>query len=195
MTTPRKRLLWICFALVVALQLGTASWLILRWERILTAGEVIKLECQPVDPLDVFRGRYVELNVKRQEVPGPTDNPLRYHETVFASYEVGPDQFATFTGLSRTRPEKGSYLKCRASNGHRSYGEMMYFPEFPFTRYFMNERLAPHAEDAFLQVGGSRPGVLQIRVLNGRAVLEEVYVGDTPLKDLAREMLEAERDV
>ncbi len=188
--SPRKRLLWICFALVVLVQLGAAGWMIGRWERILTQGEVMRLECQPIDPLDAFRGRYVELNVKRTEVTGTMENPIGIHEPAFVSYDLDSHGYAQFTTVNRERPETGNYLRCRVNFHPHIPRNATYEVIFPFTKYFMNERLAPHAEEVFRNATrGSAQGYLKVRVLNGKAVLEDVYVGDKPLGDLAKELL------
>ena len=40
-------------------QLGAASWSIIRYERILASGTPYKIRTEPIDPGDPFRGRYV----------------------------------------------------------------------------------------------------------------------------------------
>ncbi|MDA3925227.1 MAG: GDYXXLXY domain-containing protein [Kiritimatiellae bacterium] len=61
--------------------------------------------------------------------------------------------------------------------------------EVPFDRYYMDEKLAPRAEQAYRDNSrrGKQDAVLNVRVRNGYALIESLEVGGVPIRDLAKE--------
>lgn len=78
--------------ILFALQAGILGWMI--WDRvqILEDGTVVRLEVEPVDPRDIFRGYYVTLNygISRitPELLGSDEN-FEKHQTVFVYLTKG----------------------------------------------------------------------------------------------------------
>ena len=60
--------------------------------------------------------------------------------------------------------------------------------ELPFNRYYMDENLAPDAEAAYRE-RALDPGQtwIALRVLGGRGVIEELYLGGKPVGQFLRE--------
>ncbi len=61
----------------------------------------------------------------------------------------------------------------------------------PFDRFYMDEKLAPEAEKAYLDANrrGQQEGVVVVRVWRGFGVIEELELGVRPIRDVARERL------
>lgn len=169
------------FGLVALAQLAAPAWMIGRREWVLEHGTVYKFKTAPVDPYDPFRGRYVWLAVEQNTAPYIGQGPPPYGKDVYAVLEVGEDGFARFSGVDLRPPAAGDYIRA-----HGDYaGEGMILLRVPFDRYYMNERKAPEAELAYREhsTGEQRDAYVTVRVLDGYAVLEQLYISGAPIEE------------
>jgi uncharacterized membrane-anchored protein len=178
------------FLLLAAAQLAIPVTMILRQENILRHGKVYKFEAEPVDPVDVFKGRYVALRFKDVFVRKPSDFEVIGHQEVFALLQTDPQGFSRVVSLTRQRPRSDDFIRVSV----RSYdwrNERVYL-DFPFRRYYMDENLAPLAENAYRDASRGKPeeAYVTVRVLNGSAVLEELYLKGRPVRELVLEELQ-----
>jgi uncharacterized membrane-anchored protein len=163
---------------------------LVAYERTLALGESFRFECEPVDPVDVFRGRYVALSYSAAEVELSVDATFQPGERVYFGVEHGADGFAVLTGPRETPPAKGAFLRTRAGWWvHARVARV----DLPFDRYYLPEKLAPETERAYRERtrGETADAYVTVRIRNGRAVLEELYLGGLPV----REYLEQESDI
>jgi uncharacterized membrane-anchored protein len=189
-----KTLRFALLGLLAAAQLAVLAAMIHGRERILREGEVFNFKTRPIDPADPFQGRYVALGFENNFVPlprGPSTG-LRYREPLYATLETGPDGFARFSGWSRERPPSGAYLKTRHLGESRDWStsatQSVYRGiaiELPFNRYYMDEAKAPRAEAAVRDAARSTNCWAKVRVLNGRAAIEDVFAQGQSLRELA----------
>jgi hypothetical protein len=177
-----KLALWIVLAVA---QLALPAWTIVGEERILRQGRQIKLQTRPVDPADVFRGRYVALGFAVEEVPRAlVRGEFQHGDTGYLELREGPNGFAEVVALHKEMPEGELVLR----------GEVNFLtPEtvgiqLPFDRYYMDEHDAPQAEAVYRERALDEPqeSFVLLRVLRGRAAIEELYVGGKPVRDLLR---------
>ena len=101
------------FVLVVVAQLAVPASMIVSRERTLRDGEVIKFKTRPVDPADVFRGRYVWLGLEPNTVKVPDANQWQRREKAFAVLGTDADGFATVARLERIRPADETAVRVR----------------------------------------------------------------------------------
>lgn len=132
------------------------------------------------DPYDPLRGRYVRLDsVMEVTLPGTAENEFAYGDRIYASLERDPEGFAEITGLHKTPPANGDYIKVeyRWSNldhGSRVREMLTHTVELPFDRFYMNEKAAPEMEK---RIAGSPDGTAIIRTLvyaDGTAIITEL---------------------
>lgn len=178
----RKQVLTVLVALLGVVQLAVPISMIVRRERTLAEGELFKFRCEPVDPYDAFRGRYVRLGVEDFAAPWPTDEEpreLRYGRRAYASVATGEDGFARVTGVSSKRPPEGHYITTRV----RYRDEDRLLLDFPLDRFYMPEDQAPAAEKAYWEHSSAqrRDAYITVRVKDGFPVLEDLYVAGVPI--------------
>jgi uncharacterized membrane-anchored protein len=183
------------FALVAAAQLAAPAYMIGQREWILRHGTLYKFRTEPVDPYDPFRGRYVMLGFVQDYATwaGPGPVPLKIvaaQPYVFATLTTGADGFAQFSSAGLERPAAGDYLHVRASSDYDVTQNYEVLPdrlrlELPFDRYYMNERKAPEAERTYREHNTRRiqDAYVTVRVWKGRAVLEELYIAELPIRE------------
>jgi uncharacterized membrane-anchored protein len=165
-------------------------------ENILNNGALFKFRTRPIDPADPFQGRYVLLGIDMDYISYPEDQKpdLDYKAAIFATLETNDDGFAHFTDWSRERPAKEDFLKTRNMGQHR-----IWIPEskkwiykgmrldIPFDRYYMEESKAPRAETLTREATRNTNCWVNVRILNGKAVIEDVFAEGQSLRDLATE--------
>jgi len=165
--------------LVVLAQLAVPGSLIWKREQTLRHGSVWKLQTAPVDPVDAFRGRYVALQfeVETHELMPPPD-PEKDH-TVFVTLKQNAEGFAEIDQVSVTVPDRDDFITAQL-NGNRV--------AFPFDKYWVTERDAPAAEEAYRVQSRreKRNAFVTVRVFRGDAAIEQLYLDGQPLGEYLR---------
>jgi uncharacterized membrane-anchored protein len=183
MRKPRTALALFC--LVAAAQLAVPGWLIAEREWVLRTGETFRFRTAPVDPYDAFRGRYVALGFEAAEVAVDPAAAYRRGQTVYARLGTGSDEFAVVARVSLDRPQTGTYVRAKIQRVSRGRVRL----RLPFDRYYMDENLAPEAESVYRRRTRreQRDAYALVRVRRGIGVIEELYVGGRPIRDVLGE--------
>ncbi len=191
-----KKLAPLSLGILIAIQLAVPVTMIQNRENILHNGAMFRFKTRPIDPADPFQGRYVRLGIDMDYIPTPKNQKvgIAYKTPIYAKLETDQDGFAFFTGWSREKPENGSFLKTRYL-GPRSD----WIPEtetrihrgmridIPFNRFYMDEAKAPRAETLAREATRNTNCWANVRILHGKAVIEEVYAEGQTLQELAAE--------
>jgi len=180
-----KNMKWLLpvFAVVALVQLAVPAGMIVRREWTLKEGKQFRFHTTPVDPYDAFRGRYVALSLEPNSVAVSTN--FAHRTKVYVTLEEGPDGFARFTGASIGPPHDKDYIKAESLYNDR--GKLTL--RLPFDRFYMEESAAPKAEQAYREHSrrGQQDAYVTVRVRNGFAVLENLYVAGKPIAEFVRE--------
>ena len=178
-------------AAVVVIQLAAPAALILSRENVLRHGTLHKFQTQPVDPIDLFRGRYVALNFAAENTPVSVPTNLPYSTPVFLQIAPGPDGYSTVTAILTNKPSSGDWFAGRYQGQGWSTNTNTVRVEFPFNRFYMDENLAPEAERAYNRLNRDQATTTNtfatVRILNGRAVLEDLHLDGVPVRTYLRE--------
>lgn len=185
----RRTLRLALLALVFVAQLGYPAYLLARHERTLAAGETLRFACRMTDAAVALRGHYIVLDCPPLCVSTPPGQRFLSGDPIYVGFardETGPARPVT---VSRERPDQGTYLRTRAAGWSEAKGVAI---DLPFRRYYLGEDLAAVAAQSFAASGDNveLEARIDVRVRNGRAVLEELYLGGLPV----REYLEREAD-
>jgi uncharacterized membrane-anchored protein len=173
--------IFICVALI---QIAVSISMIVRREITLHFGHQFKFRTAPIDPYDVFRGRYVAIRVENNYAPVPDDIKLLRNRKVYAVIEEDKDGFARISRITVRRPRGKAYVQARVTYAS---GDRVYL-RLPFNRYYLEEKVAPAAEAAYRTYSrrGLQGAYVTVRVLSGLAVIEELYVGGKPILEFVR---------
>jgi uncharacterized membrane-anchored protein len=170
-----KRNAWLLLAL---LQFGVVGWMIWRYQRIQSTGSVHRFLLEPVDPADPFRGRYLQLSFEADEV---ALCPFNGQHTDRLYLSLGKDSlgFVRFAKADKEAPSSGEYLQADVADIYgNENGCATARLDFPFDRWYMNEKEVAAA----LTRAGTRCW-LAVRIRDGKAVAEQLYINDTAIAD------------
>jgi len=175
------------FILVALAQLSVPA--MMAWGRVqtLSHGRVWKLKTAPVDPEDVIRGRYVALSFD-------AENAYRQHEQIksidslYAILKEGADGFAMVDHLSLSADPGDSAIKVEPGGFWDEQQRIV----FPFRYFWVTEKNGPAAEKAYRDNSrrNQQNAFVTVRIRNGDAALEQLYIDNQPLADYLRAQAE-----
>jgi uncharacterized membrane-anchored protein len=182
-----KRIRVLIFILVALAQLAVPA--MLAWERIQTLahGRVWKFKTAPIDPEDAIRGRYVGLRFAAESFPAPApakSDQIEAGSTVYVVLKEDANGFAQVDHVSPTELKGDNVVKARS--GYSSEDTQKIW--FPFDTYWLTEKSAPAAETAYRENSrrGKENAYVTVRVRDGDAALEQLYIDDKPLAEYLR---------
>ena len=177
-------------ALAVFAVAAVAQWLlplsgIWQHERVITRGTLVKIECAAPDPYDPLRGRYLAVRPAESRVPKPEGMAERDAVPVWATLVAGEDGLSRIKSLSLEPVSGPTVIRLVAKWPHwdGSPSPETVFVEWPFDRFYLNERLAPDADKL---VAGKRT-VAEVRLLDGRAVLTDILLDGVSVRELVKQ--------
>lgn len=188
-----KRIKWLLFGLMAAVQLGALAWMIRDHEQVLEQGTVYKFRTAPIDPRDPFRGEYVVLNFEAEQGRWPMAAGTGNTGTASAFGVLGVDTagYAIITELrTGTVPAEEHLSVTFMTWGSDTVDRIA----LPFDRYYMQEGEGAATEkllqpvwevDTLIQ---PLPAHAVVRVLDGKAVVEDLIIDGRPVKSWLHEL-------
>lgn len=188
----RKKLTIALFICLSIIQLYVPVSMIVKHEITLRSGLQYKFRAAPVDPYDPFRGRYVTIRINDTALPVPDNVDFSTNQSIYVQLEQDEQGFAKMTGIAEKLPKEGAYVKAKILHLiNEGAGKKTAVIKLPFDRYYMEEKLAPAAEKAYLEHARDNVGdaYVTVRILNGLAVIEKLYIKDMPMEEYLRKSM------
>jgi uncharacterized membrane-anchored protein len=188
MNMKKLQFSFVLFAVLSFFQLAVPVWMIANRELTLRNGKQFRFRAAPVDPYDAFRGRFVALQFSPNTAPVSVGEKLAMNQKVFAALAEDEQGFARIIKVTANRPSDAAYVQCRVSSTTAS----IVYLQFPFERYYMDETFAPAAEATYWEHSRRevREVYVTVRVKEGNAVLEELYIAGMPIREFLKNNLQ-----
>lgn len=184
-----KNILIILFLFVAMAQLFVPAQMIYNQEDIINTGKIVKFQCEPIDPNDPFRGKYITLRFKEAGIKVKNLKDWNRNETVFAKITTSQEGFAKIKSISKTEPTDNSiYLKLKINYIADYNNENTIYLDFPFNRFYMNENKAKNAEKVYAEstMDTTKIAYALVAAKNGEAVIKDVLIDNISIKELAK---------
>ena len=181
----KNRLVLLLLPLVFALQWAVPLMQVVRGEGILREGVALRLELQPVDPLDVLRGRYLALAFPEEEKEHTLPPGVQGGDTIYVVLEAGKDGLAHITRLSHSAQD-GAFAYT-IPDGYKA-GDAIRI-NIPLTRYYLPEGDAVKIDELFRFRNNESPhsnATLGVRIKDGQIVAESLWLDGQPYRDWLR---------
>lgn len=178
------------FVVLMIIQLAVPTSMIWSNENTLLTGEIFRFETEPIDPSDPFRGKYVTLRFKEDEVDVSNGEFYNHKEEIYVSISVNDNGYAIPISVSKTEPSSGHYFKAMKQRHSPSSNRIRI--DYTFNRFYMNERKAKQAELAYFDSNRdtTKKAYAQVRIKDGNSVLENVFIDGVELKKIAEMRME-----
>ena len=183
------------FALVVFAQWFVPAQMISEHEDVAANGKVLKFKTAPIDPYDVFRGKYIRLNFRDDtgDVTKET-KALNYGDDIYVTF-IDSSGYALVESVLVDEPKNNPvYVKAKVDyvennmfllNSKVKRPMLAIHIDYPFDRYYMNEIKAPKAETAYRENNSEAKDNVyaQIAIKNGIGVVKDVIIDNKSIKD------------
>ena len=170
------------FILIALAQLSVPA--LMAWTRVQTLayGRVWKFKTAPIDPEDAVRGRYVMLRLDAEDFT--QSEQLKSIDSIYAILKEGPDGFAQIDHLSPSPVPADSAMQVEPGGWWQERQHIV----LPFRYFWLTEKSAPAAEAAYRENSrrGQQSAYVTVRIRNGDAALEQLYINDKPLVEYLR---------
>ena len=182
----RKEFIIGLFSVLIVLQILSSVSMIAKRESVLKNGMQFRFKTAPVDPYDAFRGRYVALGVGAIKVSKPQGVDLEYGQKVYAQMIIDEQGFAKISQITTQKPQGVTYLTAKVSGFSKNEVSL----DLPIDRYYMEEKAAPRAEQIYREHSsrGKQDAYVIVRIKDGFAVIEGLYVGGQRIEELVKKM-------
>lgn len=182
----RKGIILAAFVLMIIAQLYVPAKMIWDNERIWIHGTEHLLKTAPVDPNDIFRGKYIDLAFEATIIQVKDENDWEWGEEVFGVLSTDEEDFSYVSSVKKERPDPNvPYMELTISYASKD-GQNEIQVDFPFDRFYMEESKAYEAELSYQksqQDPGSTTWAL-VGVLDGSAVIKDVLIDGVPISQI-----------
>ena len=166
-------------------------------EETLSKGTAYKFKTRPIDPYDPFRGKYVTLNYDMEQYFQAKDTTISGQGVpVYVYIDEGVDGYAVATHVSETPLDiPQDFIEAQLKHAHKGQGRI----DLPFDRFYMEESKAYEAEKAVREASWRRSDSLapvcyaQVYVKDGEAVINDLFIDDRSIIEIAAERKEASK--
>jgi len=184
------------FAVLAVVTLAAPLSIVWKYENTLRHGTLFKFRTKPVDPVDVFRGRYVTLSFAEDFVAARHTEKKPEHSRsglMYVRLATDAEGFAKPVEITPWRLEGDDVIT--VDSAWWGYGRDGWMFRYPFDRYYLPEDVAPMAEQLYREANrGARSRdsnakadtYVAVRVRNGVGVIEELYLNDVPVREAVR---------
>jgi uncharacterized membrane-anchored protein len=184
-----KKLPILILVLIALAQLAVPASIVWKRGQTFAHGRLWKFKTEPVDPIDAIRGRYVALRFAAEKAKATPDALIKDRSVpVFVTLKEDTEGFAQVDQISTERITGDNVIQ--VENGYWSDGWQHL--RFPFNKLWVAEKIAPQAEQAYRENSrrGKENAYVTVRVHNGDAALEQLYIENKPLRDYLRAQAE-----
>ncbi|MEN0006174.1 MAG: GDYXXLXY domain-containing protein [Bacteroidota bacterium] len=181
----------IFFIIVMGIYLWFPAQLIRSNEIVLAEGYTCDMSLQPIDPYDAFRGRYIILSYDATASLGV--DTVAYGIPLYVTLKSDSLGYCAFDKAYPSPPE-APYIRVPSYGGLNYDRVWLQLPQ-DMKRFYLNEEIAPLAEEAFRELQRTRremgttevTAFARLKVLDGKVRVEQVYFEGQPVAEYVRE--------
>ena len=161
------------------------------WEKrqVLKKGQLFRFQTEPIDPSDPFKGKYLTLNFAENSFTDTLNRGLHGNEQVYVLLARNSQGFAVIQNISAEKPRStNAYVRAQVFLVSYEKDSITVHLNYPFDEFYMDEYKAPKAENTYWESNRNKANTTyaSVKILNGDAVIENVYINDVPIGQLIK---------
>lgn len=183
-----KTIFFSAFILVALVQLCVPAKMIWDREDVIKTGVEYKFRTAPVDPNDIFRGKYIALDFGNNTIEVAIQSDFEWGDEVYAKLTKDGNGFAKIKSVSIEKPANDvDYVKGTIRSLYEN-GTKELTIDYPFDRFYMEESKALPAEELYrkTQRDSSKITYALVSVKNGQSVLRDVLIDGVSIGELVK---------
>lgn len=182
----KTKQLLLLFGVIALIQLILPASMIWDYQKTIEKGTVYKFKTAPVDPNNPFIGKYIALQYALESFPSK-DSTWESGDPVYIYLGQDANGFASLKKATKTKEKDNPDDYVIAKVSYNFDGDVHFL--FPFNTYYMEESKAYDAEIAYreqVRDTTSNPTYAIVHVKDGHAVLSDVIIKNTSIKEYVR---------
>lgn len=182
----KLNLLYILLAVTLLAQLLVPASMVFEKKQLYKEGIAHKFRLQPIDPNDPFRGKYMTLSFYNDYFLTDSTQKWTESEPVYLTFENDSLGFAIIKEVFRKAPSHTEdYLETQIRWTDWN-NQSRVFINFPFNRFYLEERKAPRADSLYAVTTRDTSSVCWalVKISKGNAALEDVLIDGKSLIEL-----------
>ncbi len=144
----------------------------------------------PIDPTDIFKGKYISLNFTNNIVKFK-DSLAAYEFDVYVAIDINSAGFAEIRNVYIDKPEVDyDYFAAKAYRIYDNEEEQMIRITFPFKPFLYGRVKSPNPQRTSItkpETTTTQTAYALVYIKNGRAVLKDVMINDISIRLLVME--------
>ena len=161
------------------------------WDRevILKYGQEYLFECQPIDPNDPFRGKYITLRFSASNTSIPDSSSYERGQKIYLDFEKDDLGFAKISTIKReasSNLENSLIANVEMISGNKGASNRLLYIKYPFERFYMEESKAKPAEDLYRTSARDTSSVTYavVMIKDGVGVIKDVMIDGVPIANV-----------
>ncbi|HKH63416.1 MAG TPA: GDYXXLXY domain-containing protein [Flavitalea sp.] len=179
----------IAFVILALVQWALPGRTIWEKDQVRKKGQLFKFQTEPVDPSNPFKGKYITLNFAENSFTDTLNRGLNGNDQVYVILAKNPQGFVIVQNISVEQPEStNAYVRAQVYYVSSEKDSITVHLHYPFDEFYMDEYKAPKAENIYRESSrnGASTTYASVKILNGDAVVENVYINDVPIGQLIK---------
>ncbi|MDC1106915.1 GDYXXLXY domain-containing protein [Prolixibacteraceae bacterium] len=188
----KKNKLCLLFITMVLIQWFVPLKLVSDNHQILNYGNEYKFKTAPIDPVDIFRGKYIRLSYNIETIKVQDVSVYQHGDIIYLTIVKDASGYASVRRISTEVPSGDcDYVKGTVARRFTQKEQLRI--DLPFDRFYMNESLALPAERAYREMvrDSKSEAYAIVKVLGGKSLVENVIIDGKPIREVALEFVES----
>jgi len=183
-----KKYFLLAFVIVAIVQLYIPAKMILNREEVLESGREFKFKTAPIDPYDIFRGKYIHLRYAENVLAVNNETDWQINERIYVVFSQDSEGFAKVQSVSKEMPAESQFFFKSKVAYMTSDSSNLLTIEYPFSRYYMEESKAYDAEQLYRKSLSDSNSVTYALVFIklGESVLKDVLVDSISIREIVK---------
>jgi uncharacterized membrane-anchored protein len=179
-----RNIIVLTFIIVAIIQIAVPAKMIYKYDYILSKGKPYKFQIAPIDPSDPFRGNYISIRMREGGFKNDTTKNWEFHEEVYVLLDFDKSTgFARIKNITREKPQVDvDFVKAKISY----FNKETVFVDYPFEQYYLEESLAPKAENMYSEAlrDTNKISCLIVNTIAGDAVIKDLIINGQSIKEI-----------
>lgn len=186
---------WWFFAAAILAQFIVMFFWVVRSNDTIQEGTLYKFRLEGYDPHDLFRGEYLRIQFKEDQVQVSTEETFPKGEPAYVTFENDEEGFAQPIALSKKVSESSLKVCVMIDDFLPDSTQKLLRIFYPFNKFWMNQEDCPIAENIINRALNNNQDVYAlVYIKDGEGILADIEVDGIDIKTLVQEEWEDDYD-
>ncbi len=181
------KLMLVLFAVMLLVQLYVPVSMVVSSEKVLSEGAEYKFKIDNNETAGNIYNDFIRLSFENNSIAVEDRDAWKKFEPVYVSISKDNEGFALISDVSKSRPSgNAASFKARVNYINEKSDKMII--TLPFEMYYPETNFSEEERELYRKIMSDTTHIVYatVKVLNGKALLEDIYVGGVSLKETVK---------